>query len=228
MKRLILLLFAAVALAAQVPVEAPLFVQLIRKPGADRQPLRQYGAARANVHVLGMVSMTGPVETWYLELHDSFGSMEDLDKALNATDRAENRKDEVLAPSRRIIAIRRLYSAYLPAEAMKLLPRAHYFQAAWSTRKPDADTRLSRPDLAYQVIDGDTTGIFLYLTPLVSLRNIDEDMARSLPGRPEFLAAATQGDNGHEHAILRVEPRLSYVSEEFAAGDPEFWKSQTQ
>ena len=228
MRPILLLLAAAVLLPAQIPTEAPLLIQLIRKPGARWEPVRPYPSAKPAIQVLGMTSITGMVETWHLELHDTFSSIEDLDRALAAVSRNDNPQDELAAPSRTIIAIRRLRSSHQPDEALKLLPRARYFQVSWSDAKAAADPSISIPNIAYQVLNGDLAGLYFYLSPLVSLRTIDENMARYLPGQPGFLSSATQGGVGHEHNLFRVEQRLSWVSDEFAAADPGFWKSQTK
>jgi len=58
-----------------------------------------------------MTAMTGLPETWLLEAHQSFASIEDLDRGLTAfapllptADSAGPFQDDVLAPSRTMIA----------------------------------------------------------------------------------------------------------------------------
>ncbi len=46
--------------------------------------MRPYADAKAVVDVLGMVSITGEPEAWQIESHQSFASIEDLDKAVGA------------------------------------------------------------------------------------------------------------------------------------------------
>jgi hypothetical protein len=37
---------------------------------------------------------------------------------------------------------------------------------------------------------------------------------------------ASDVEIGREHLLFRVEPRISYVSNDFAEGDPEFWRGK--
>jgi hypothetical protein len=62
------------------------------------------------------------------------------------------------------------------------------------------------------------------------LRTLDDGLAQ-LSARAESMAAAraTQGPRSEaeisrEHLLLRVDPRISYVSDTFAQGNPGFWR----
>jgi hypothetical protein len=85
-------------------VEPPPVLQVVRKLGTRTAPARQYSAAGAAVNVLGMTAITGPEETWLLECHQSFDSIESLEKGLAAVaprvaaDPAEVMPDGVLPP----------------------------------------------------------------------------------------------------------------------------------
>ena len=74
----------------------------------------------------------------------------------------------------------------------------------------------------------------MFLAPLVSLRTMDDAVA-SLPVYAETLARAetktaakvsAQTEISREHLLFRVEPRISYVSDDFAEADPEFWRGK--
>src|ERR1035438_5577580 len=69
--------------AAQGPSDPPPFLQLTRVPNGSKSG-RNYQAARAGVDVIGFSSMTGVPETWYMEPHPTFASIEALDRALQA------------------------------------------------------------------------------------------------------------------------------------------------
>jgi hypothetical protein len=91
---------------------------------------------------------------------------------------------------------------------------------------------LDRPNIAYQVISGAPTGTYIFLSPLPSLAILDEARAR-MPANAEARAAAKAGQKAavdvelsREHLIFRVEPAMSYVSDEFASEDPDFWRSK--
>ena len=80
-------------------------------------------------------------------------------------------------------------------------------------------------------MSGAAAGTFIFLTPLNSLKSMDDALART-PQYAEALrdANATAGrkiaaetEIGHESLIFRLDPGISYVSDDFAAEDPAFW-----
>jgi hypothetical protein len=90
---------------------------------------------------------------------------------------------------------------------------------------------VDRPELGYEVLSGTTAGTYLFLAPLPSLKAIDSGMART-PVYAEGVAQAAskarkeislEADVSREHFLFRVDPRISFVSESFAASNPEFW-----
>jgi hypothetical protein len=245
MKTILLAGMLACAAAAQAPVEPPPIIQVVRKLGTHVPPARQYASAGAAVNVLGMSAITGSEETWLVELHQSFDSIEVLDKALAAGPQAP--PDEI-APARTLIAFYRPHLSYRADQAIRMVPRAHYFHmtiyrihvgdgAEFSelikARRLNLDSvNLDRPDLAYQVVSGAPSGTYLFLAPLVSLRTMDDAVA-NLPLYAQTLARAEaraagklseQLEMSREHMLLRVEPRISYVSDDFADVDKEFWR----
>lgn len=245
MRILLLTGLLAVCAAAQTPAEPPTLIQLIRQPGLDARLLRPYSSIQAQLTVLGMTTMTGMPETWLLETHDSFASIESLDQALIPAIRSQfdtmdsqNRfQVEAVAPPRTMIALYRPNWSYRASEAVKLLARAHYFYVSIYRIRPGTEAEFSesvrqrravfdvvnldRPELAYQVFCGAPAGTFLFFAPLTSLKPMDEALTKS-PEAPGKVAA--ESEISREHFLLRVEPRLSYVSDEFADTDPLFWR----
>src|SRR5262247_1936765 len=81
--RLLLALLPACALAQTLGLtEPPPFLQLVRKPGTAIRTARPYQDAGAAINVLGMTAVTGLPETWFVEAHYNWASIEDLDKGL--------------------------------------------------------------------------------------------------------------------------------------------------
>ena len=245
------------AAAAQSLTDPPPIVQLVRKPGTGGASLKPYANARAEINVMGMASVTGLPETWLVELHYSFASVEDLDQRISAVapvrvfnDASDPLQDDVLAPSRTMLARYRPNWSYRSDQAIRMFPRARYFQVSLyrirsgteadfgeliRLRRATADVvNLDRPELAYQVFSGAPAGTFVFLMPIVSLRNYD-DGVNPLPVYAEGLANARAKDGSRiaadteisrEHLLFRVEPRISYVSRDFADVDPEFWRGK--
>lgn len=253
MKTTLLTGILAFCAAAQTPTEPPLLIQLIRTPGTDARALRPYSNAGAGVNVFGMTSITGAPEMWNIEAHDSFGGIEALDRAISSATAASGRldlaQDDVLGPSRTLIALYREDWSFRPDIAIKMLPRARYLYVSIYRIRPGTELdfaelarvrrlvldriNLDMPDIAYQVISGAPSGTYVFLAPLASLRTIDAGLARGRVGgepatghgeKASKIVAVTEIT--HENLLFRVEPRISYVSDDFASADPEFWRTK--
>ena len=236
---------------AQSPNEPAPLLQLIRKPAVAAPPARPYGEARAAVNVIGLTAVTGPRETWLMEWHESFASIEALDKAIaglasrnTANGFPDSAGEDILPPSRTLIGVYRPDWSYRAEQAVRLLPAARYFHVSIYRIHPGGEAEfgetvrlrrfgmdkanLDRPDLAYQMISGAPSGTFVFLAPLSSLRMLDDVLAK-MPLYFEATAGARKGaaevEISREHLLLRVEPRISYVSDDFASADHAFWRS---
>ena len=151
-----------------------------------------------------------------------------------------------------MLALYRPNWSYRPDQAIRMFPGARYFQVSLFRIRPGTEAEfgelirlrratadvinLDRPDLAYQVISGAPAGTFVFLAPIASLRSFD-DGVNSVPVFAEGLASARAKDGSkiaadtemcREHLLFRVEPRISYVSREFADVDPEFWRGKVK
>jgi hypothetical protein len=253
MSKLVLLGVMGACAFAQGPTDPPPIVELVRKPGFSNQAIRPYNEAQAKVNVVGMTTVTGLPESWLLEAHYSFASVEDTDRALDAagafwsTGRGDAAQDDVLAPAHTLLLRYQPDLSYRPDQAIRMFPRARYFhvtiyrvrsatdaefQQMVNLRRASLDSvNLDRPDLAYDVISGAPSGTYIFLSPLVALRAMDEGVpntpvyAQSIAeARAKAKAGTPAADISREHLLLRVEPRLSFVSDEFVDGNREFWR----
>jgi hypothetical protein len=237
-------LFCLVA-ATQIP---PPLLRVTRMPGSGTliSPSR-YGSARAQVDVLGMRAATGLPETWTIEMHQTFASIEDLDAALGSVPMPEPGvyADEVFGSVRTMIAYYRAGWGYRSEEAVRMLPRARYLHIAIYRMRPGGDEQLEKllaarrrkmdtvnldsPDLVYHVVSGGQSGLYIVLAPIVSLRKFDEGVAK-LPAYAEPMAAAESPAelDSAESLLFRMDPGISYVTAEFAAADPLFWHPQRE
>src|SRR5260370_21678879 len=82
---------------AQAQTEPSPLIQLVRRPGVDASAIRRYVDARAEVNVLGMVSVTGPPETWLVATHDSFAGIQGVDKAVRLLTALHDPSDQLPA-----------------------------------------------------------------------------------------------------------------------------------
>jgi hypothetical protein len=85
-----------------------------------------------------------------------------------------------------------------------------------------------RPEIVYQVVSGAPSGTYVVLAPMTSLGTLDTGRA-DLPvyaagaaDAAKKIAADTEFLRGH--VWMRIEPRTSKVSDEFAAQDYSFWR----
>jgi hypothetical protein len=83
----------APAAFSQAPTVAPPLLEINCDAGSFTAPAKPYAAVKAAVDVVALVSITGMPQTWTVEQHNNFASIEDLDKAISATATARPRYD---------------------------------------------------------------------------------------------------------------------------------------
>jgi hypothetical protein len=252
MRRVLLFSLTAICACAQGPTDPPPIVELVRKPGIGIGAIRPYGDAHAAIDVVGMTSVTGLPETWLFESHYSFASVEDTDRAIESAGgvRATPQgggQDDVLAPAHTMLLRYQPDLSYRPDQAIRLFPRARYFHVTIyrvrgaseadftrlvTLRRANLDSmNVDRPDLAYDVISGAPSGTYVFFSPVVTLRSMDE----GVPNRPVYAerlaeerakakATIAPADLERENLLLRVDPRLSFVSDAWASVDTAFWR----
>jgi hypothetical protein len=239
MKTFVLSIVFAAAGAAQGFTEAPPLIRLTRIPGMDGAAGQRYASAGAPVNMVGMASITGLAETWLLEAHGSFAGIEEVDKAFRPHAFQKNGPDPTALPQT-MIAIYRPGWSYRPDQAVRMIGTARYFHVSIYRIRPGAEAELAelvrsrrisfdsvnldRPDLAYHVISGASSGTYIFLAPLASLKTLDDGLAVQAERGSNRVAAP--GEISREHQLLRVEPAISYVSDEFASADKDFWRGK--
>ena len=243
--RVLLLGALTVGCAVAQLADVPPVIQITRKPGIESLSYRPYEQVKAQVEVIGLTSVTGVPETWMIEAHPNFMSIENLDKAIVPT----STHDDLVAPRRTMIGAYRADWSYRPQEAIRRFPYARYFHISIYRIRPGEDDaldemmenrkrtfesiNLSRPDLVYHIISGDSAGIYMVVAPLVSLKIMDDGMA-ALPAYAEPIAAAEAAagkkvatiELSREHLLFRVDPAISWVSDEFASSNRDFWREK--
>jgi hypothetical protein len=214
---------------------------------------RIFQKGNVKTHYLGMTTESGPSEAWFLEPYDSFGGMEkaraEIEQSPMAADlEVANVQDgELRTGSRNMLAVFRGDLSYHPAEAMSSLPKCRHMavtvlrikyghdaelvQAARLLIDGDEKSNSDQPVLTYQVVSGGPSGAYLLFSPMDSLARMDAAPARMAAARQamgdrnrqHFDTLAPEVVQSSESLLFAFNPRMSYVSKEFAAGDPEFW-----
>lgn len=215
---------------AQPPTEPPVYFRFLRTSGRPDMPLvHSYANAQADVTVLAAISISGALESWLIEAHDSFAAIEDLDRKLN-----------VETDARILIGLYLPNLSYRPDQAIRTLPKARYFSLTIYRILPGTDSifaelirarraafdaiNLDRPEMAYRIISGAASGTYILVSPLTSLRMMDNGLARN----PAYAEAMTEGGASNrklaadtvisrENTLLRIEPTLSRVPADFWA-----------
>lgn len=262
MKRLFVLL-AAVSAAAQNPTP-PQVLRIIRqtiKPGAAAEHEKiganvARGVARAKypANFLALSSMSGEPETWILESHDSFASVEAASTFVENTPavkwwlgQSEAQSSASLAGVRRLLAIYRPDLSYRGDQFAQNMPQMRYISVVLVRLLPARDSEFAeavrlvkgayeksasdQPLVIYQVISGAPGPSYLFFAPMASLKAMDDAPARGKAMREALgednaaKALKTSADvtAASESFLFALNPRLSYVSKEFAAADPDFW-----
>jgi hypothetical protein len=214
---------------------------------------RIFQKGNVKTHYLGMTTESGPSEAWFLEPYDSFGGMEkaraEIEQSPMAADlEVANVQDgELRTGSRTMLAVFRGDLSYHPAEAMSSLPKCRHMgvtvlrikyghdaelvQVARLLIDGDEKSNSDQPVLTYQVVSGGPSGAYLLFSPMDSLARMDAAPARMAAARQamgdrnrqHFDTLAPEVVQSSESLLFAFNPRMSYVSKEFAAGDPEFW-----
>jgi hypothetical protein len=244
-KHFFVFLCLAAGAAAQYPGEPFTLVRMIRKvsgPTVDPHLAEAHRAARTPVDVVGLKSITGPHQVWLIEAHGSFASVEAVDRALTSVSVAAS-PDDAFAPAT-LIGWLRPGLSYRPEDAIKALPVARYYQISIFRTRPGTAmdfaevmqirnaaldrVNADRPELGYQILSGTTSGTYVFLSPMPSLKAIDDSLSRrgalgDGAARQAQNKITSEADITREQFLFRVDPRISYVSESFAAASPEFW-----
>jgi hypothetical protein len=242
----IILLTGLLAIAAAAQPQN--IIRVVRNGNTGSYYQAQNNDPKAVVTVLGMSATAGLGENWLIEFHDSFGDLEVLENALGPISASISggppQADELLPSSKALIAIYRPGLSYRADQGVQSFPRTRYFDIAIYRIRlgTEADfgkflklrgfgqdsINLDKPEIAYQVVSGAPAGTYIVLTPLPSLRVMDDARATT----PAYAQAdidtarkiAADLQLVREHLWFRVDPRLSFVSDQFAADDSTFWR----
>ena len=214
---------------------------------------KAFANAKWPTHYLALVSVTGPSEAWFLTGFDSLAAWEkdsrgiDKNAALSAELQQLSAKDgELLSGTRSIAALYRDDLSYRTAGVN--IGQMRYFYVTTVRDRPGHDTDFTewnkiirgaheKADVpehwaVFQVTLGMPGGTYLILQPLKSLTEVDAfaqthgkayQDATGDEGRKKLREAAAAGILNTETNIFAFSPKMSYVSKETAAADPDFW-----
>ena len=253
-------LLCAVAgpLASQTPpTDPPPVLRIIRediKEGkaaahakSENAFMQEAARLKYPANIIGMTTITGSSQAWFLEGHASFEAVEATMAAFEKPDAQYAKLDELdseLRTSSRIwLAAYRPELSYHGQEFMQALPKARYFNvsiirmhaghaqefAEMAHIAADALQKSMRaePVAIYMISSGMQDETYVLFEPAASLKSLDAepDVYRAMgdSGAARFLKLARENTVSEESLLFAIDPKMSYVSNDFAAGDPAFW-----
>jgi hypothetical protein len=204
-------------------------------------------------HYLALSAEAGPNEVLFLQAYPSFAAMEESDMLSqkaplkNELELIEPRDGELRAESRNMTAVYRKDLSYLPANALPV-PKFRYVSIDnYRVRLGQDDKFLGGAKVildgyrkanspmsivCYQVVAGAPTGVYLFLIPMASLKEMDamqaQDKAMTDAVGADVLKSIRK-DEGEvfqnmETTLYAVSPEMSYLSKEEEDVDPAFWR----
>lgn len=246
----------AVAFAQDAP---PPYLQIFReevKPGrsgphvaAEAGWPRAFSKAGIKNYYLGMTTIYGPAEAWFLEGHGTVAEIEEVNKAIQDAPGLGAELDRLsLADAANITSGRAVLTRYLPdlsngavdLSVMKVWEvlvfrvqsghDADFMEAAKLYKTIVEQAKLDIPWATYAVMAGMPGPTFLVFLPHRTLAEIDPATGPMAALEKAFDAEATKklstlstGYESVEDMIFVVNPRMSYPWPELAARDPKFW-----
>jgi hypothetical protein len=209
--------------------------------------------AKLQTHYLALSAMTGANEVWFLMAYPSFAAVEASEQQVEKTPSLKSEMEtldahdgEQRSASRSMYAVYRKDLSYRPEAVplsktrymivesfrVKLGKTSDFLAGAKQFLAAHEKANSNEPSIAYEVIAGAPDGLFLFLSPMESLKTMDEHPAHEKSmidamGKNNFeqLMRGT-GDVflSMETALFSINPRMSYVSRETEDGDPDFWR----
>jgi hypothetical protein len=211
--------------------------------------MRAAAAAKFPANILGLNSITGTAQAWFLEAYDSFEAIEKSRAAMRNPELGglDALDGEFRSGSSSWIAAYRPDLSFHGQQLMQTLPKMRYFNVITMRARPDHEQDFAelgkmavaafeqsmeeQPMATYQIVSGAPNGTYIFLEPCASLKTLDaaperaHNMFQAMgdDGVKRFTKMAGEAIAQTEMLLFAIDPRMSYVSPEIIAGDPAFW-----
>jgi hypothetical protein len=191
---------------------------------------------------LAMRSLAGPEEVWFLNGFDTYEILERV-WSVGLPGEVENlqqEKADLVEDSQRILLRYRenlSHDAGTPLARMRYIAVETVFVRPGSSDEYEQARRLARgvhdrmksPEsrLVYEAFSGTASGTFYVLTPMRSAAEWERVRGRGPadPGvRAKIQERVRTSVGASETALFTFSPTMSYVTEDWAGADPEFWR----
>jgi hypothetical protein len=207
--------------------------------------------AKWPTHYLALTSLSGSSEAWFITPYDSFAAWEKDQKAteknagfLSELEKLGEQDAAFLNNGRSILAIYREDLSY-HADTMGV-PKAHYMEVETVRVRLGHGPELVEMEklgmaahdkantgehwACYQVVEGAPAGTYLFFSAMKSLSEADVDNSKAVnealgeENAKKRRKFAAEGIQFVESNLFSLSPKMSYVSKEWAANDPDFWR----
>ncbi len=162
-------LFALISVSCAL-AQPPSLIRIVRQGN-----IGAYTAGQPAVNVFGMSAISGSAESWLIEMHDSFASLEAVDNALARFSPVETASfPDLLAQAQILIAAYRPGLSYRADEGMGVFPKIRYLDVSIIRVRLGTEADLAkllklrsfsldsvnrdRPEIVYRVISGGARG----------------------------------------------------------------------
>ena len=211
-----------------------------------------FAKASSPAYYVAMTSVSGPGEAWYINPRDSFAALGKDDEAVEKNPALKAQLDALSAQDGELLSGISIYLATY-REDLSYRPDIEWSKArlvnvttfrinmgrdqdfvAWRKIVNDAHAKANMNEswVVYQVTSGAPGGTFLLFAPLKSMADLDA--LADMHGKSYQDAVGEDNrtrirDLQHEtlqsvsSQVFAMSPKMSYVSKEFASGDPDFW-----
>ena len=245
------------------PIDPPNLLLIYReevKPGrgaAHTANEQAWAAAftkgQAPIQWLGMTTISGPSEAWFLSAYDSYAAFQKTEAAMEASavltaegDKFSANDGDLLNRTSTIIARYRPALSYQPKVA---IPEMRYMQVDIVQVKPGHSgdfteawrsivgshekAKMNEHWAVFAVESGMPAGTFLFLYPHKSLEPLDA--VSGMHTGDEYRDAVGESGRARQNQIMResvamqqtllfaFKPRMSLLSKDFVDQDPAFW-----
>jgi hypothetical protein len=212
-----------------------------------------FAKGQAPVQWLGMTTIAGPSEAWFLSRYDSYAEFQKTEDAMEASAALTVEQDKFSTQDgdllNRTSAIMARYQPALSYQPRVVLPKMRYMQVdivqvrpghggdfteAWrSIVAAHEKAKMNEHWAVYAVQGGMPAGTFLFLYPHTSLDALDT--VQPMHTANEYRDAVGESGRARQNEIVRdgvamqqtllfaFKPRMSLLSKDFIAQDPAFW-----
>ncbi len=206
--------------------------------------------AKAGSYYLAVSSVTGPDVVLFLEAQDSFAGIEKARKEVEGNPalqaelgQLDEQDGELRTGGENMIARLREDMSYRSGSLdatkaryfevltvrVKLGREEEYTGAVKGFIAGEEKANVDQPWACYEVAQGAPFPTYIFFIPMRSLKEADTDYDKAIRAAmgeenwKKVIQNFSDATQREESNLFAVSQKMSYVSKEFAAGDPEFW-----